>query len=580
MAALAGCSRAPRHTVDRLAVLPFENLSGEGALDWVGAVTPRILVAEISDDNSEFPYLAGTIGEAYASGATRLLHGYYYQRAGLLKIEAWIEDLSSHKMVQELKSEGQLGGGLPPLVQTIGRALFAGSRPYPVHNPAALIPWGRALVATDPPARLAGFQHAVAQDPDLGAAYLGWAETLLQTGDRAAAEQVVEKALARPALKTEIDQARIELLRANLHDDQSARLRALDKLMRVAPADSGAVERLAEAEMAARNFTVAVDLYRNAIKLAPENAALVNSLGYAQALAGDLDGAKRSLEAYSKLPGQDVNGLDSLGEVCFYHGRFGEAERYFLAASAKNVAFLAGQDLEKAAFARWIQGDSAGAEKLFQRFLDFRRKVKDSLVEWRLADFEYMSGNRKQAIERLASFSQSSEPGAASFADSQLSVWLLEAGDRDAARQRAEKAGLEASDPQSRNLALLCRMLVEPALAPSAPKIAAAYALLLRKDYGEAAPLWKDIYRVTSPTEDGQVRTLYAWALIGNGRVKEAAQLVELYPIPEANGEAIFSSLVYPRFLELRAKVKEAEGKRDEAAALLKLWRQYGGEGN
>ncbi len=574
---LAGCSRGPGPAVERLAVLPFENLSGEAALDWVGVVVPRMLVSGIAGDNSEYAYLAGSASNGYASGATRLAHGYYYRDAGRLKIEAWIEDLGSHKMLRELEVDRPLASGLPAMVQTISHALYAGARVYPVHNPAALIPWGQALIATDPAARVAAFQKAVAEDPDLAAAYLDWAETLAGVGDRAGAQQVVEKALARPALKTEVDQARIELLGASLRGDQEGRLRALDRLMRMQPADAEAPVRLAEAEMAARGLSSAVELYQSAIRLAPNNAALLNSLGYAQALAGDLAGAKKSLEEYSKRPGQQVNGLDSLGEVCFYHGHFDEAERYFLAAADKDVSFLGGQDLQKAAFASWLQGDLANAGRLYQRYLDFRRKARDGLVEWRQANFDYMSGRRKQAIARVEALAQAPGPAAA-FADCQLAVWLLEAGDGDTARQRAEKAAREAADPASRNLALLCRTLAEPSTPAGAPKILSAYSALLHGDFPQAASLWKDIYAATPPTEDGQARPLYAWALIASGNVKQAAGLVELYPIPEANGEPIFSSLVYPRFLELRAKVKEAEGKRDEAAALLKLWRQYGGE--
>jgi hypothetical protein len=70
-------------------------------------------------------------------------------------------------------------------------------------------------------------------------------------------------------------------------------------------------------------------------------------------------------------------------------------------------------------------------------------------------------------------------------------------------------------------------------------------------------PLFEKIYLQTTPTFDGQVRTLLAWAYVQNGRPADANKLVGLYPIPLSSGDALFASLVFPRFLFLRGTVLE-----------------------
>src|SRR5207344_1882048 len=96
--------------------------------------------------------------------------------------------------------------------------------------------------------------------------------------------------------------------------------------------DPSLYEALGESEMKARHYAAAASAFSKIIELDPENVGALNSLGYADAFAGDLDGARRTFEDYGRQPGQRPNSLDSLGEVFFMRGKFTEAEKYFLDA--------------------------------------------------------------------------------------------------------------------------------------------------------------------------------------------------------------------------------------------------------
>jgi hypothetical protein len=138
-------------------------------------------------------------------------------------------------------------------------------------------------------------------------------------------------------------------------------------------------------------------------------------------------------------------------------------------------------------------------------------------------------------------------------------------------------------------LAALCRFIVEPRATASDWAIAAerafsdpgaaalkqtalAYGLLYARDFGPAAQVLKELYAATNPAIDGDIRTLYAWALTESGHVSEARPLVQCYPIMLSTGSnPIFSSLVFPRFLAVR-------GAALKSSADLELFRKYAGD--
>jgi tetratricopeptide (TPR) repeat protein len=286
------------------------------------------------------------------------------------------------------------------------------------------------------------------------------------------------------------------LAAATLRQDGAARLAAARKLVELIPADTSLLGGLAEREMNLRHFTDAARDYQDLARADPGNLSVRNQLGYAQAFAGDLEGARKSFAEYGRQPGQAVNALDSLGEACFVNGKFDQAERAFLDAYQKDPSFAQGAELWKAAHARWLAGDLAGADQIAQRYWQDRAKAHDPLLEWRRANWLYETGRREQAVQLLMQAS----PQAADVAQRQLRVW---------------------NNPQS---------------VPS-----------------DLADLEK-AYQHATPTSDGLVRTLYAEALVRAGRKDDARSLVKLWPLPEQTD--LLQALMYPTFIELRKELQ------------------------
>lgn len=462
------CTRAPQAS-PRYALLPFDNLTGDASLDWIARTAPRIAAVEMGGA----AHAAATVGDAYIQNATRFVHGYFTGSASALRLTVEVEDSVSHKMVEHEQIDG-------PLLKSIGalaKRLEPKAEAFSTSNEEATAAWGRGE-----------FEKAVAIDPDFGAAWLSWIETLARSGDTAGAIEVAGRALRHP-VKSEIDGLRIELTRATLEMDSSAEHEALLKLT-ARVADPQLLANLGSIEVRAREFALAEGDFKKILAVEPDSGEAMNQLGYAYGFQGKMADAEAMLAKYGRLPGQEPNSFDSLGEVYFMNGKFAQAEKAFLRAQDLN-ALPGGADLRKAAYAHWLAGDLAGADKMFNAYLALRARLKDPGIEWEHAGWEFTTGRKDRAVARLQ---KSPSPQAAA----QLRVWE---GD---------------------------------VKLPS-----------------DLDPL-KKAYESTQPAADGLLRVLYAEALAAHGNKDEAKKLAARWPLPDSTGDPVLQSLVFPKYLALR----------------------------
>ena len=476
---LAACSRRPQRSLERIALLPFDNLTGDAAFDWVSDAGPAVLSEELAGSVHVLPLRSRSVGTAALVGATQLFHCTFSRRGNALRVDFSLEDAEEHRMV----ATGSAEGGVLFVLNTLALKLDPGARPFSTPNQDALAAWGSGE-----------FERAVTLDPDFGTAWAFWISQSAQAGKPEAAAVLAERALARASLRSAFNKAQIQFALAVLRKDETARGAALKELASLAPNDVANLLGLAEIEQHHRRYAAAIQLYQRALAIEPGNANALNGVGYAQGENGDLNDAKKSLEAYGQQPDQSNNATDSLGEVYFMNGRFADAEKYFIQASARDPNFLNGAPLMKASYARWLGGDLPGADALMAKYLDLRQKQNDQLAFWRQAVWQYATGRRDQALATL----QKTPQDQAANMERQRAVWRGE--------------------------------------------------VRLPEDLGQL----KAIFENTNPAADGVPRTLYAAALARAGRADEARALLKLWPLPDSPGDPLLQSLLYPKFLELR----------------------------
>jgi tetratricopeptide (TPR) repeat protein len=468
-AAFSACTRTPQAPA-RYAFLPFDNLTGDAALDWLTRTAPRIAAAEVAGT----AHTASSIGDAYLERANRFVHGYFTKQGSALRLSIEVEDAATHKMI----ATPQFDGAALASIAALARSLEPKAGEFSSSNAEAVAAWGQG-----------DFEKAVGIDPAFGAAWLSLMEAKARAGDNAGAIEASGRALSHP-VNSDVDAMRIELARATLKDDARAEHDALLKLT-AKVADPRLLENLGALETKAREFALAEGDYKKILAAEPDNAEAVNLLGYALGFQGKVSEAEATFAAYRKMPGQEANSFDSLGEVYFMNGKFADAEKAFLHAHELNAAFLSGGDLRKAAYARWLSGDLPGADAIFAKYADFKTKLHDPALEWERAQWLYCTMRKDAALAQLA----------------------------------------KSPPPQSVVQAKVWRGEIK---LPSDPA------------------QWKKAYEATNPTADGLFRALYAEALAAAGNREEAKKLVARWPLPDNAGDAVLQSLVFPKFIALR----------------------------
>ncbi len=563
------CGRAPVPVVDRIAILPLENLTSDATLDWVSRAAQYALANQLTGVGNLFPRTVPDTREARLAGATRAVEGYLSGDANLLRIHAVVEDLSQKKAASEIEITGPRQKGLLPLIDQLAKAVNPLARPYSTKSDAALEEYAKG-----------DFAGAVKQDAAFGPAYVNWIAQLRFKGDRDAGLDVLSKAKMQGDKLNELDRAQIDVAAAWLHpEDRNARRAAMMNLAMIVKYDTQLFRELSDAALLVRNYKSAAEWLEKSLAVEPGDTNALNSLAYAYALSGDLAAAERTIAQYRKVAPGDANTYDSMGEIYFVSGKFVDAEKAFSEGFEKSPQFSGGALMYKAAFSRLMLGDEKGASGLFDRYLEFRQSANDPTLEARRANWEFLTGRRKAALARLAKLETAQARG-------QLAILLLLNGDAAGARKQAESAMQPpAQDKQLASMAIFlagpattaaqwqeaAARVFGPASAAAIKNQFVAYGMFLKGQYADAAALLGPLVTDASPLSGTFQKELLAASLVGAGRVAEAEPLVAMYPIPDGANENVFTGMMFPRLFETRAAVLEKQGKAAEAKAMREL---------
>jgi tetratricopeptide (TPR) repeat protein len=503
----------------RVAVLPFANLSGDGGLDWLTDAGSLAVAVELETQPGLQPFAAHTAGDGVAAGAARLVHVTFRPAGQGLELTYQIEPVreSTWGAARRLTAPDPIDALrmlAPALRDSLGLPASA-LKPLPSASAEA---WKSFASGR--------FEDAVSKDPAFGLAWRAWAERALASGDRIAAAAIVTRALAADPRLSDTDRLRLRVIRADATGDRGELADAAAEMAAARPADPAAQSQAAAAAIAARRFDRGIALYLAVLKRDPDNQDAWNSLGYAQAYAGNLPGAMEALKNYERLAPNAANPLDSMGEVQMRFGRFDDAAKLFLAAAQKTPGFLDGFEPAKAAYARLFAGDTAGAGQLFDQYM----KGKE--------------GGRAEA---------------------ERAVWLRITG-----RTQEARALLERMGPAGRPLALLWQ-LEEGALAGEPKGLPEGYLLVSKKKFAEAEVWWSKAWSQSAQGMEASAREILGWCLVENGKLKEAARLLEPWPTPQSNAEALTPFFYVPRTLCIRAAMAE-QANPAEAGRLYALY--------
>jgi Flp pilus assembly protein TadD len=602
-----GCERRPAPGIQRLAILRFENLTPDPATDWMGRGFSEVITAELAGATDVYaipsarlhllnqtmgarpiaaPGISAEAPLAIAAGANRIAYGDYSISGGRLRCTLTVEDLQTRDVVEGPIEISSGASEIITAATTLARKLSAQARPYSARYPAALEAYAKAVEASDGSEIVRFAEQAIAADPNYGAAYTILAEMKAKQQDRAGAMAALAAAQARGDGIAQTDRIRLEILAATLQGDRAARERAMTALVEASPLDPAAWRMYAEAAVTRQRYSEAAQAYQRALAVEPEDWAMWNQLGYTAAYAGSTDVALKALQRYQALRPSDPNSLDSMGDVNLLAGRLQEAERLYLDAYRRQSAATGGAELYKAAMARLMTGDVAGADSIAKQ----GSGELASSAEWL-----WVSGRRKEAYTKLAAQAPGlSNRDLQARAYAHLAVWALLLNDRRAAAEMAQKAASMGAQLMAGTVAAVRFVTLPPATpaewaaraaqsfpnaAPNSLKdYALAYALLVNGHFEAAVPVLKQLEAHSPANGDRSEAIELAWALIETGDIKNAAPLLRMNPVPNTGGGAAFFGLPFPRLFRLRAIVAERAGKADEARENQRIYKALGGE--
>ncbi len=555
----------------RIAILRFENQSGDAELDPVGVALAMSLADQVAALDRTDAFVVGSAGEAAGRQATLLVHGRIEDEKGRYRVSASLERLSN----REFEGAGSAAGErqrIPELLSTIADGIRSAVRPKgklsapEFKTLAASIGLGRSLETASAEVATAELRKAVEAEPGCGTCWRRLVEVNLAAGAKEPAIAFAQASRSKNI--SAYSRAFIDLALAAGENDREKQSIALERLATLRPGDYEFQARLGGVQASLGRWQNSVAAYRRAVETAPYHSGLWNEFGYALVWAGRPDEGMRALDEYARLEPNSANPPDSKGEVALISGRFGEAIQHFEESYRKDPKFNNGAALEKAAYAAYLEGNKARAGSYVDRFLDSlggSAKPGSRLIR---ARWQMAFGDVAGAVEGFEKL----DPAVAALVVA-AGGDLEEAGRRMKANPAVGGAGIRF---------VLAGEGRFPGQAAEMAELAPARGLsaALRGRWGEAgAELSKALLRIPANTPKASLmREAIAWTLVMEKKHAEAAKLVgSQWPLPGLSGFDETSLLVYPNLFYTRAEIALSQGKKDEARKQYDLFVQYSG---
>lgn len=583
---------APGQGVMRVAFLPFENQTGDAALDWPERLIPLAAGRQLATIPDVVGISANNANDAVSLGATHLVYGYFTRSATGPVVRAFVEDARSREVVvQKDLPVGQarwvdLISGVTGVVST---QIHSGTKAaaLDLHNDEAARSISAAMNATSAREALAGYEAAVAADPSCGWCWENLVDRLGKNGDAGVVLRTISESRIKGKDMSGLSRARLDLAQSVLTRSLAERADALERITRVVPSDQASLLQLSQVYVAIRQFDKAERAGHRAVQAAPLRAELWNNYAYNLAYLGKFKEAKGAVEQYGRLDTVSANPQDSLGEIALMSGQFAEAAKAFQASYEKDKRYNNGVALEKSALAHWLNGDKDAAKATLQRLFEDREKLNDGWLELSKARWEYLFGQTVQAKNRMKAFAAQKGHPVAPFAASVLALHALADGDMAGAEEAARTARATATTPAQRVYAAVATLALDPEsklvqISDEGLKTEArALGLTARGEWKPAAEAWQ---RLMSNQPGGTLapyRELLALCLAQSGQAGQAASLVGVrWPLLTPEQQLLYDFLIYPNLFYTRAEVSLAAKKPTEAQRDYDLFLQYAGDRN
>jgi len=348
-----------------LAVISFENQTGDAAYDYLRRAIPNLLITNL--ERSEYLHvitwerlrdLLRRLGKEDTDVIDRdlgfelcrmekintIVVGSYTRAGSVFATDVKILDVATKKLLGSASSKGRgvdsiLTAQIDRLSREIIRSLGISEdrekkkeKSIAEVTTSSMEAYRYFLRGRDSYERLYNDEgrrylgKAIQLDPDFAVAhlYLAWIHDRLR--DNKARNTAFEKAKALSDRATEKERLYIEAAYARtIEQDAEKRFQILRKIARKYPREKRVHQRLASHYRGNRQFYQAVEEYKKVLELDPNYGWALNELAYMYTDIEEFDRAAEYFQRYAEVSPGDANPIDSMGELYFRMGRLDEA---------------------------------------------------------------------------------------------------------------------------------------------------------------------------------------------------------------------------------------------------------------
>ncbi len=439
-----------------VAVVGFENLTGEPAYDYLKKAISNLLVTSLEQskylDVVSWERLNDLAGQGGSDGTTSsdreawfeicrregvdaIVLGSFTKADTLFATDAKVYDVPTKNL---LKSTGSRGEGVGSILRTqidelsreisrgVGlseRATLKGSKPITEVTTASMDAYEHFLKGQDDFDRYyfddarTSFEKAVEKDPKFALAHFYLARVYNKLALAPQAEKAMEtfKKLSKVSPGKGQDALHIAALSAYLDKDMAGYEKGLKDVIKTYPGDKRAHAELAWYYSNSKKFPEAVAEFEKALAIDPNFGYALNLLAYTYAEMGQTEKAIQTFDRYAAAFPADANPIDSMGDLYFLTGKFDLARaKYQQALAVKpgfastwKLAYLYAMDGDYDAALRWADyliahatsdGMKADGRQWKAFYFSLMGRLKDAFVELEAAEgMARASGNTMMA---------------------------------------------------------------------------------------------------------------------------------------------------------------------------------------
>ena len=441
------------HTV---AIVGFENLTGEASYDYLKKAIPNLLITSLEQSryldvvaweklsdlagNRDLDVTRAADRDAWfdicrRAGVDAIVMGSFTKAENLFATDAKVYDVQTKNMV---KSTGSRGEGVASILRNqidslsaeiaVGVGLSANAAakhavPITKVTTGSMDAYQLFLKGQEDFERYyfddarVSFEKAVEKDPSFALAYFYLARTYGSAADApkaaAALDQFKKLSQANPGKGK--DALWIAALTATLEKDPEAYVKRMEEIIKADPADKRAHADLGAYYRNEKKLPEAVAELEKALAIDPRFGYAQNLLAYSYAELGDKDKALKTFDLYAAAHPGEANPLDSMGDLYFLTGEYDEARaKYQQALAIKpdfssiwKLAYLYAMDGDYDAALRWTDdmitrartdGMRADGHQWKGFYYSLTGRFNDALAELGTAEtLAKTSGNQKLA---------------------------------------------------------------------------------------------------------------------------------------------------------------------------------------